>query len=155
MKQIFRFLSLAVCALFVMVVCHSCDRPEDPEFTSYVTYNISGNELTFDGPEQLLPDIKAWFKDNVISYDVKLSYSTGEASEFTASDEAAVKKYDQEYMPKFRAFMNDLRSKLSSGAYGKLENVKITFCTYASRVQGKQNTLKYEQHEFSYPSSEE
>ena len=152
MKKYYRFLSLAVVLLIVMALCNSCDRPEDPEFPSYVSYNISGDILSYNGPEQMLPDIKAWLRDNDLSYDTKWNYSTGEASEFTEADAEAVKKYQQQYLPKFRTYLNELYAKIDAGTYGKLDNVKIVFCTYASRTQGKQNTLAYDQFEFSYPS---
>ena len=153
MKEYYRFFSLAVAILFVMALCNSCDRPEDPEFPSFVSYHITGDILSYDGPEQMLPDIKAWLRANDLSYDTKLDYSTGDASEFTESDIEAVKKYQQQYLPKFRTYLNELHAKIDAGTYGKLDNVKITFCTYASRTQGKQNTLAYDQHEFSYPSA--
>lgn len=153
MKKTYRYLSMAVCVLFVMALCNSCDRPEDPEFPSYVTYNITGDILYYDGPDQLLPDIKAWLRANDLSYDAQLNYTTGEASEFVETDAGAVRKYEEQYLPKFRTYLNELYAKIANGTYGKQESVKIIFCTYASRTQGKQNTLAYDQHEFSYPSA--
>ena len=153
MKKFYRFLSLAVAILIVMALCNSCDRPADPEFPSFVSYHITGDILYYDGPEQMLPDIKAWLRANDMSYDKEVNYSTGDASEFTETDAEAVKKYQQQYLPKFRTYLNELYAKIDAGTYGKLGNVKITFCTYASRTQGKQNTLAYDQFEFSYPSA--
>ena len=139
-------------------LCNSCGLgiPEDPEFPSYVSYSISGDVLAMTScPEQLLDDVKAWLKDNAIYLEVKANYSTGEASEFANLDADAVKKYEEQYIPKFNAYLADLRTKLASGAYGDVDVVKITFCTYAMRVQGKDNTLAYDQHEFSYPAAGE
>lgn len=151
-------MSLAVCMLCALSLCNSCGFgiPEDPEFPSFVSYTISGDVLTLSsGPEQLLDDVKAWLKDNAIYIEVKANYSTGEASEFATHDADAVKKYEEQYIPKFNAYLADLRTKLASGAYGDVDVVKITFCTYAMRVQGKDNTLAYDQHEFSYPAAGE
>lgn len=154
MKKFYRFLSLTGVLLIVLALCNSCDRPEDPEFPSFVSYNITGDVLSYDGPEQMLPDIKAWLRTNDMSYDTKANYSTGEPSEFTETDAEAVNKYQQQYLPKFMTYMNELYAKIDAGTYGKLDKVKITFCTYASRTQGKQNTLAYDQFEFSYPSAD-
>lgn len=154
MKKYYRFLSLAVILLIVMALCNSCDRPEDPEFPSFVSYNITGDILSDNVPEQMLPDIKAWLRANDMSYDTEVNYSTGDASEFAESDAVALNKYQQQYLPKFRAYLNELYAKIAAGTYGKLDNVKITFCTYASRTQGKQNTLAYDQFELVYPSAD-
>ena len=154
MKELSRLLSLAVCMLCALSLCNSCGLgiPEDPEFPSYVSYTVSGDVLTLtSGPEQLLEDVKAWLKDNAIYIEVQANYSTGEASEFATHDAAALKKYQEQYIPKFNAYLADLRTKLASGAYGDVDVVKITFCTYAKREQGKDNTLAYAQHDFVYP----
>ena len=156
MKKISRVLSLAVCMLFALSLCNSCrlGTPEDPDFPSYVSYSITGDVLSSnDATDQLRSDVKAWLKDNAIYLEEQVNYSTGDASEFAKTDQEAIKKYENQYMPKFRNFLNSLSDKLNSGTYGKVTGVKITFCTYARREQGKENTLVYEQHEFIYPSS--
>lgn len=148
---------LAVCMLFALSLCNSCgfSTPEDPDFPSYVSYSITGDVLSSEAAsDQLLADVKAWLKDNAIYFEEQVDYSTGEASEFAKTDQGAIKRYEDVYMPKFRNYLNSLRDKLSNGTYGKVTGVKILFCTYARREQGKENTLAYEQHEFIYPSSE-
>ncbi|MBR5726494.1 MAG: hypothetical protein IKX56_07160 [Muribaculaceae bacterium] len=159
MKRIFQYISMAACLLLVVTSFISCGKlfntPEDPEHPIYVTYTISGSEVSFAGPDQLLIDIKAWFKANTKAYDVQVNYTTGDPSEFTKTDEEAVKKYENEFLPKFNAYLNDLKTKIASGTYGKVEQVKMTLCTYAARSQGQQGTLKYDQYEFSLPLAEE
>lgn len=142
--------------LLALSLCNSCGIPEDPEFPSFVSYTVSGDVISITSDsEELLTDINAWLKANAIYIDVRMNYSTGEASEFADHDAEAVKKYEQQYIPKFNAYLTDLRAKLASGVYGEIDVVKITFCTYAKREQGKQNTLAYDQHEFTYPSAVE
>ena len=144
---------MAACLLLVVTSYSSCgfSTPEDPEHPIYVTYTISGSEVSFVGPDQLLIDIKSWFKANTIADDVRVNYVTGEQSEFAKTDAEWIKKYEDIFIPKFKAYLEELNTKLSLGTYGKVEQVKMTLCTYASRVQGQQGTLKYDQYEFSFP----
>ncbi len=157
MKRFHQLLMTATCLLLVMISNSSCglNPPEDPDHPLYVTYTISGEVISFEGPDQLLLDVRAWLKANSIANDVKVSYSTGDLSEFAATDADAVKKYENEFLPKVKEYLKELNTKLSAGTYGKVEQVKMILCTYASRKQGEQGTLKYEQHEYSYPTAAE
>ena len=148
-----RFLPIAMCLMLFMAVNNSCGLglPKDPEFPSYVSYSISGDVLSLTGPDQLLRDVRAWLSENAIYIESRVDYSTGDPSEFVQTDAAAIKRYQEEYIPKFKAYLNELNATIARGTYGAVDAVKITFCTYARREQGQQNTLKYEQYEFSYP----
>ena len=155
MKQLYKFSLALVFMVFATTSFTSCewDTSPEPDHPMYVTYTISAESATFAGPEQLLTDIHAWIKANSIIYDKPVNYSTGDASEFTNADAEAANKYEQEFLPRFKTYLNEVSSKLASGAYGKGESVKATFYTYAKRAQGKQGDLKYDQFEFVYPTS--
>lgn len=128
------------------------DRSPEPDHPMYVTYTISASSLEFAGPDELLEDIEAWIKTNQIAYDKKVSYKSGEASEFTKTDAEAVKKYE-EFVPLFKAYLEEVKKKLAAGAYDELTSsgVSALFAVYAARTQGQQGNLKYDQIKFSYP----
>ena len=94
----------------------------------------------------------AWVKANSIIYDTNVNYTSGEASEFTTTDAEAATKYENEFVPKFKAYLNEVKSKLATGAYGRDVEVRASFYTFANRAQGKQGDLKYEHIEFIYPA---
>ncbi len=154
MNKIYSFTVLLFSLLTVIGMASSCDinMHEDPDHPSYVTYTISAGEISFSGPDQLLLDIQAWIKSNQISYDTQVSYTTGEASEFARTDAEAVKRYE-EFLPKFRAYLDHVDAELARGTYGNVEQVKATFYVFASRAQGKGNDIRYEHIEFSYPKT--
>lgn len=143
------------CFIIAATTLSSCDlsTPPDPEFPLYVTYTISASEDTYTGPDQLLLDIKSWIDENQIVYDEKANYTTGDASEFATTDAAAIKKYEEEFVPKFTAYLEQAKGKLSSGTYGSAATVNATFQVYASRAQGEGRNLKYDIITFVYPSS--
>lgn len=155
MKQIYKYALAIVCMIITTAAFTSCewDTSPEPEHPMYVTYTLSAGCVSFSGPDQLLDDIEDWIKVNSISYDTPVNYSSGDASEFTTTDAEAVKKYNNEFLPKFNSFLNELNSKLNSGTYGKGISVKATFYTFAKRVQGQQSDLKYDQFEYSYPTN--
>jgi hypothetical protein len=155
MKRIY---TLALVFLGILAVAGfntSCgfSTPADPEHPLYVSYTISAGIVSFDGPDQLQIDIEAWIKSNSIVYDTQVSYSTGEASEFKKTDEEAIKQYNEVFLPKFKTYLNNLAAQLDKGTYGKVNTVKATIYTSASRLQGNGGSLKYEHHEFVYPYS--
>lgn len=155
MKKIEKYYKLLTSLILAVATFTSCEWDKSPEYDhpTCVTYAISSGILSFEGPEQLQRDILAWIKENSIDYDKEVSYSTGEASEFAKTDAEAIKKYNEEYLPKFKSYLDELRRKLGLGTYGELPNgkVRILFYTTASRTQGQGGNLKYEQFEFNYP----
>ena len=154
MKRIYT-LALVLFGLLVMTgIAVSCEFNvhEDPEHPIYVTYTISAGEVSFEGPDQLQMDIQAWIHNNQVSYDRQVNYSTGEASEFTTTDNEAIKKYEEEYVPKFKNHLQEVIAELNKGTYGKSVSVKATFYLFAKRHQGKNSDLRYEHIEFTYPT---
>ena len=152
MKQIYKYAIALVCILMASVSFTACEFDSSPEYDHplYVTYTISASDVEFNGPDQLLIDILAWIKANSVIYDVKVNYSNGSASEFAEQDADARKKYD-EFVPKFNAYLDEVRSKLTSGTYGSGVSVNAKFATYANRTQGESGHLKYEEISFVYP----
>ena len=144
---------LFACLILSLSTFNSCDldTSPEPEHPLYVTYTISAGSLEFTGPNQLLLDIQAWIKENQVVYDKQVSYKTGDASEFNKTDAEAIKKFD-EFLPLFQTYLDEVKGKLASGVYGKsASNVSAMFYVFASRTQGKEGNLKYEQIKFSYP----
>ena len=149
---------MLLCLVFALTPLTSCewDTSKDFDHPLYVTYTISAGVIEFNGPEQLLVDIQTWIKANQLVYDKEVNYTTGEASEFEKTDEAAVKKY-AEFAPKFKAYIeNDVTKSLKDGKYDDHEtNTKATvtamFYTSAARTQGENGHLKYDQIKFTYP----
>jgi len=159
MKSYKKALLLLTCCVLAAISLISCEWDTSPEFDHplYVTYTVSASESTFEGPDQLLVDILAWIRDNHKVYDVQIDYSTGKASEFVKTDAEAVKKYE-EFAPKFKAYLEqEVTAKLKRGDYkpeGSDEanvTVRATFHVYASRTQGEDGNLRYEEVKFSYP----
>ena len=130
------------------------DSSDDPEFPLYVSYRISVGQIEFNGPDQLLLDINAWIKANQVMFDRQVTYTTGDPSEFTKTDAEAIKKYD-EFVPKFKTYLADVKRRVADGFYSTAEQPDVTvhakFYTYATRVQGKGNDLKSENFELNYP----
>lgn len=143
-----------VCMLMLAGLTTSCDWDTSPEYDHplYVTYTITASALSFNGPEQMLNDIQTWVKENQEAYDRQVNYKTGDASEFSKTDAEAVKKYE-EFVPKFKAYLDEMKKKLDGGAYKDdiSGDIKAIFTTYAARAQGEGGNLKYDQIEFSYP----
>lgn len=153
MKRIYTFLLGFAALLAVAGIAVSCgiSSSEDPEYPLCVSYTVSAGEVSFTGPDQLLIDMKAWIKANQQVYDVQVKYSTGDPSEFTKTDAEAIRKYEEEFLPKFKSHLNEVIAELDKGSYGKSATVKATFYTFASRLQGKQGDLRYEHIELNYP----
>ena len=143
-----------VCMLMLARLTTSCDWDTSPEYDHplYVTYTITASALSFDGPEQMLLDIQAWIKENQEAYDKQVNYKTGEASEFSKTDAEAIKKYE-EFVPKFKAYLDEMKKKLDGGAYNDdiSGDIRALFNVYAARTQGEGGNLKYDQIEFRYP----
>ena len=156
-KRIKQFLPTLTVLALILAVVTSCDwekldRSPEPDHPLYVTYTITASSLNFTGPEELLNNIQDWVKTNQIAYDKKVNYKNGEASEFTKTDEEAVKKYD-EFVPKFKTYLEkDVKESLKKGTYGDpTDKVTAIFAVYAARTQGESGNLKYEQISFTYP----
>ena len=154
MKQIYKYALIVICLMLASSSFISCEFDTSPEYDHplYVTYSITADDLSFDGPDELLVDILAWIKENSLNYDEKVNYSTGAASEFAKEDAEAISKYEV-FVPKFHAYLAEVSRKLASGTYGNGAVVSAVFCTYAKRVQGEGGNLKYDEFNFSYPSS--
>ena len=112
MNKIHEFTLLLVSVILISTGFSSCGLggKEDPEYPLYVSYVISAGETSFEGPEQLLIDIKAWINDNQIAYDRKVNYSSGASSEFETTDAEAIDKFDTEFIPKFNAYLGQIKN---------------------------------------------
>lgn len=154
MNKIHEFTLLLISVLLISTGLSSCGLggKEDPEYPLYVSYSISAGEVSFEGPEELLIDIKSWINTNQIAFDRKVNYSSGSISEFETTDAEAIKKFDEEFMPKFVAYLDEVKRKLASGTYGDNPTVKASFGVYASRGQGQNRSLKYQIVNLTYPS---
>ena len=154
MKKIYTLALLLSSMLMLLVGLSSCEfdtSPEPPDYPIYVTYIITAQNLSFEGPQTLLNEIDQWIKDNRVAYDIRMNYSTGDPSEFTKQDAEAVKKYE-EFLPKFKTYLDkEIKGKLGKGDYETVKQVKATYSVTAKRVQGQQGDLKYEQVNFVYP----
>jgi len=139
-------------ALTVSLTSCEWDSSPEPEHPLYVTYTISAGESAFSGPDQLLIDMQAWIKANQIVYDRSVNYSTGDKSEFTETDAEAITKFE-EFLPKFKTYLEEIKSKIASGTYGNGVTVDATFFVFASRGQGNDKDLKYETVKLVYPDS--
>jgi len=153
MKRIYT-IALLLSSLLMLTCVSSCEfdnSPEPPDYPLYVSYIITAKDLSFEGPKVVLNEIDQWIKTNRVAYDVRMNYSTGEASEFATQDAEAVKKYE-EFATKFKAYLdNELKAKLASGAFEGVTTVRATYSITATRMQGQEGTLKYEQVSFTYP----
>lgn len=153
MKLIKRLSLLLVCLILSLESFNSCDfdTSPEPDHPLYVTYTISAGSVEFTGPDVVLQDINSWIKENQVVYDKQVSYKSGAASEFSKTDTEAVKKYE-EFLPVFRAYLEEVKKKLATGTYGeKTSGVSAVFFVFASRTQGEEGHLKYDQINFSYP----
>lgn len=148
-KKLF-FLGCLILAVMPFNSCELTDIPE-PDYPTCVSYTISAGNISFNGPDQVLVDIRSWIKENQDVYDVEVSYSTGEKSEFTKPDNEAIIKYEK-FVTKFKAYLTELKAKLAEGKYGNIEHpITARFFVSAVRTQGQEGTLKYEEFDFHYP----
>ena len=155
MKKFYKFSLFITCFIFACISFSSCgiNTTEDPDFPLYVTYSISVYCDEFNGPDQLLTNINKWVDDNHYAYDEKVNYSTGAPEEFTTSDKMAVEEKYNVFLPKFKTFLEETRTKLANGAYGDAkQQVKAHFIVYCSRLQGQGNTLACDGIDFIYPT---
>lgn len=132
---------------------NSCewDTSPEPEHPSFITYTISAAIIDFVGPDQLQTDIKNWVRENEDIYDLEVYYKTGEASEFAKTDAQAVKKYEA-FLPKFKAFIKECEARLAANKYGELAApVKAKFSVFASRTQGQDGNLRYDEVNLTNP----
>lgn len=153
MKPSLKSLLLIACLMLGASMFNSCewDTSPEPEHPSYITYTISAASIEFNGPDQLLTDIKDWIKEYQDVYDKEVYYSTGEASEFSKTDAEAVKKYEA-FLPKFKSFIDECKNRLASGKYGELETpVKARFSVFAKRTQGQDGNLRYDEVSLTHP----
>ena len=91
-------------------------------------------------------------KGGVILYPTDTVWGIG----CDATNAEAVKKYEQ-FAPKFKKFIEEeVTASLKAGKYddaqtGTPATVEAIFFTSASRIQGKDGHLKYEEFKYSYP----
>ena len=128
------------------------NTPADPEHPLFVSYEISVGYDQYNGPDLLLTEIKNWIEANSIYYDVEINYSTGAVEEFAHTDAEAIQKFDA-FVPKFKAYLNEVYSKLSKGSYEGVSKVNADFYVYAKRAQGQGKDLKSEHVNFVYPAN--
>ena len=154
MKRVQKFSLLLACAILSVMTFLSCGLGDktDPDHPLFVSYEISVGCEEFNGTDQLLTDINKWISDNSIYYDIEINYTTGAKEEFAQSDAEAVKKYD-DFLTKFKSYLNELNGKLSKGAYSGVSRIDIDFFVYAKRLQGQGKDLKSEHVKFIYPSN--
>lgn len=153
MKKIYNLSLLTVCLILAIATFSACefDTSPEPDYPSYVTYTISVGNTEFSGPEELLTDIDLWIKNNQIIYDTAAKYSSGAPSEFSQQDAEAVKKYD-EFVPKVKAYFEEVKGKIAAKAYGDdVNSVNGTFYVFVSRGQGQGRDLKSETIRLVYP----
>lgn len=152
MKRIQKSLLVLACAVLSMTAFLSCEFGDrtDPDHPLFVSYTISVSYEQYNGPEELLTEIKSWIEQNSVIYDTEVSYSTGAPEEFTRSDNEAIQKYEQ-FVPKFKAYLNEITTKLANGAYGSGANVKADFYVFAVRGQGQGRDLRSEHMSYVYP----
>lgn len=157
MKRFFKYSVALACIAVAAIALYSCewDTSEDADFPMYVTYDISATDATYEGPDSLLIDIQKWIRDNMIIYDIRVDYTTGAASEFVQTDTEARKKYDTVFLPKFKAYMKELDEKLEAGAYSDTIQVNAVFYSYATRRQGQEPNLRYDEFTLVYPKPTE
>ncbi len=158
MKTYQRLLMFILGCVFTLAMFTACewDTSDEPDHPTYVTYTITAEAATFEGPSALFDDIKTWVRSNHKVYDVKMSYSTGDASEFTKTDSEAIKHFEV-FAPKFKAYLEqEVTAKLKNGDYKPDDpdetdvTVKAVFHVYAMRTQGEGGNLMYQDVKFSY-----
>lgn len=152
MKKIYRLSLLTICFLLSMTALTSCefDTSPEPDYPKYVTYTISVGHTSYSGPDAFLSDIMTWVKDNQVIYDTPANYTTGAPSEFTQQDAEAVQKYNA-FVPKVKAYFEEMRGKLNNKVYGDSPKVNGTFYVFVTRGQGQGRDLKSETITFVYP----
>ncbi len=157
MKTFSKLFMLLACLTLAVSTFTSCefDTSPEPEHPLYVTYTISAGTVLFEGPDLLLAEIQAWIKSNQVVYDKSVKYSTGEASEFTKTDTEAIKKYSDDFLPKFKNYLKDLSSRLAAGDYGDNVKVNAVFYVTAHRTQGYEGSLRYEEIKYAFPTASE
>lgn len=154
MKRVKKTSLLLACALLSVMTFLSCgfDDKTDPDHPIFVSYEISVGCEEYNGPEQLVTDIKKWISDNSIYYDIENNYTTGAKEEFAQNDAEALKKYES-FLMKFKSYLNELHDKLAKGSYSGVSTVDIDFFVYAKRLQGQGKDLKSDNVKFIYPSN--
>lgn len=155
MKYLRKTSLLLAAMLLSLTVFTSCDwdNSPEPEYPSKVTYSISADYTEFDGPEQLLLDIKSWIEDNKTGYLADASYSTGAASEFVNQDAQAAKVMDQ-FTAKFINYLQTtVKEALAAGTYGEGVQVNARFYTYVQRDLGQDRDVKVTLVPFVYPDN--
>lgn len=155
MKILKNYLSILVCIILAATAFTACewDNSPEPEHPTYVTYTISVGLEDYIGSDELLQDIYKWIKANQKIYDKEVRYSTGAASEFASSDADALKIYET-FAPKFKAYIEEVQTKLAKGEYEPDNHVNATFYIYAARTQGEGGSLKSEQVKLVYPTAQ-
>jgi len=153
MKKFYSLALKTLCLTLMIVSLTACefDTSPEPDYPTYVTYTISVGNTAFSGPEQLLTDINTWVKNNEMRYDTPANYSSGSPSEFAKTDAEAVQKYE-EFVPKVKAYFEEVKGKLNSKVYGSdVNSVHGTFYVFVARTQGQGGNLKSETIELVYP----
>lgn len=153
MKKFFPISLFVACLFVATALLSSCefDASEEPDHPYYASYAMSADYTEYNGPDQLLLDFQNWVKENQVYYDKQITYSTGGASEYAETDAEAIKRFNENFVPKVKAYFEELKSKLANGIYG---NVKVDgkFYVYLARFQGEgSGTLKSESIFLVYP----
>ena len=91
-----------------------------------------------------------YLNDSMSALDNVMEYSTGAPEEFAHSDDEAIQKYNQ-FLPKFKAYLNEVTQKLANGSFGSGVKVQADFYVYAVRGQGQGRDLKSEHVNYVYP----
>ena len=154
MKNFYTAIALLITSVMLTAGLASCefDSSNEPDFPIYVSYTISAGYVNYNGPQELINEFQAWLRENSSVYDEPVKYTTGEASEFTKTDNKAIEKYNT-FVSNFKIFLEEAKAKLASGAYGSVTSASGTFYLFAHRTQGQDGDLRYEQIEFVYPDS--
>ena len=132
---------------------NSCDwdTSPEPDHPLYVAYTISASTSDLIAPIDLKQDINLWIKANQLTYVKQVNYSTGDASEFTKTDNQAISEYEK-FLPLFQSYLEEVKAKLAAGTYGKITTpIDVTFAVFAKRDQGEGGNLKYDQVKLVYP----
>ena len=149
LKNLFALIACAMLAVTAFTGCEWDDSPE-PDHPLYVTYTISASVSDFTGSDALLLDINKWIKANQKIYDKQVNYSTGAASEFAQTDADAIKIYES-FVPKFKAYLEEVRGQLAKGVYEPDSKTNASFYVYAARTQGEGGNIKTELVTLVYP----
>ena len=153
MKKLYKFslfITILVVACASFSSCGIDSTEDDPDFPLYVTYTISVYNEKYSGPNQVLTMINKWVENNKTIKDERVDYKTGAPEEFASMDQEYINKYN-EFVPKFKAFLEETKTKLANGSYGDVKQVNGHFVVYCSRIQGQGNQLASEGIDFTYP----